>query len=176
MGAGRCTTPSHRPSTLAVTPSPPQERHPTQVRTRRNWHGPHSSSECCTRAVDAQTTCLECAELVSPVLGAGGSNLSSASTMPVPTYERAMELLMSRTGGGGLHTPPGVDYFPHNFLLRLSVKLFDCQPAELPSDVREQLVGWLTVAPTGAAPVTPAPLHATPIGGLIGGVHRVVRT
>lgn len=49
-------------------------------------------------------------------------------------------------GGAG----PGADYFPQNFLLRLSVKLFDCTPAQLPADLRDQLTGWLQAAPTGA--------------------------
>lgn len=54
--------------------------------------------------------------------------------------------LLAQHGGaaGGAH-----DYFPQNLMLRLSVKLFDCTPAQLPADLRDQLVGWLQAAPTG---------------------------
>lgn len=52
--------------------------------------------------------------------------------------------LLAQHGAGGAH-----DYFPQNLMLRLSVKLFDCTPAQLPADLRDQLVGWLQAAPTG---------------------------
>lgn len=70
------------------------------------------------------------------------------------SYERAVSLLAQHGGAaaGGAH-----DYFPQNLMLRLSVKLFDCTPAQLPADLRDQLVGWLQAAPTGQASVWQSP-------------------
>ena len=36
------------------------------------------------------------------------------------------------------------------FVERLSLKLFGCNPGQLPSDLRQQLTGWLDAAPAGA--------------------------
>ena len=41
-------------------------------------------------------------------------------------------------------------YHPHHFVSRLSLKLFNCTPADLPDDLRAQLTGWLKCAPAGA--------------------------
>ena len=41
-------------------------------------------------------------------------------------------------------------YKPHHFVSRLSLKLFNCTPADLPDDLRAQLTGWLKSAPAGA--------------------------
>ena len=41
-------------------------------------------------------------------------------------------------------------YHPYHFVSRLSLKLFNCTPADLPDDLRAQLTGWLKSAPAGA--------------------------
>ena len=41
-------------------------------------------------------------------------------------------------------------YKPHHFVARLSLKLFNCTPADLPEDLRAQLTSWLKCAPAGA--------------------------
>ncbi len=69
---------------------------------------------------------------------------------PSASYDRAMSLLAQQGAAAAGGAGPGADYFPQNFLLRLSVKLFDCTPAQLPADLRDQLTGWLQAAPTGA--------------------------
>ena len=75
------------------------------------------------------------------------------------SYDRAVALLMQQGGSGGGSTggggSGGADYIPQNFLLRLSIKLFDCTPSQLPPDLRDQLTGWLQTAPTGALPHQP---------------------
>ncbi len=76
---------------------------------------------------------------------------AGASEQPSASFDRAMTLLAAQQGAAAGGAGPGADYFPQNFLLRLSVKLFDCTPAQLPANLRDQLTGWLQAAPTGAA-------------------------
>ncbi len=45
---------------------------------------------------------------------------------------------------------PPVRYNPQHFVSRLSLKLFNSTPADLPEDLRAQLTGWLKCAPAGA--------------------------
>lgn len=52
-------------------------------------------------------------------------------------------------GLAALHLPAPQPYQPENFVLRLSIKLFNCTPAELPADLRDQLTDWLKGAPAG---------------------------
>lgn len=56
----------------------------------------------------------------------------------------------SQPNGGALGAGPAQDtYTPETFACRLSVKLFNCTPADLPSDLREQLVSWMAHRPAG---------------------------
>lgn len=58
--------------------------------------------------------------------------------------------IASQANGGGPHSGPAVDtYTPEMFSCRLSVKMFDCTPADLPADLREQLISWMTHRPAG---------------------------
>lgn len=40
-------------------------------------------------------------------------------------------------------------YQSDNVVLRMSIKLFDCTPANLPANLKEQLTGWLKSTPMG---------------------------
>lgn len=75
---------------------------------------------------------------------AGGAETGLGSS----SYDRAVSLL-AQQGAAAAGAASVADYFPQNLMLRLSVKLFDCTPAQLPSDLRDQLIGWLQAAPTG---------------------------
>ena len=44
---------------------------------------------------------------------------------------------------------PRPQYQSDNVIMRLSVKLFDCTPARLPPNLKEQLTGWLQCTPLG---------------------------
>ena len=44
---------------------------------------------------------------------------------------------------------PRPQYQSENVVMRLSVKLFDCTPASLPPNLKEQLTGWLQCTPLG---------------------------
>ncbi|KAK9862486.1 hypothetical protein WJX84_012180 [Apatococcus fuscideae] len=65
----------------------------------------------------------------------------SAST---PSSSKTMKL---EAGGSSIRP---LAYKPHHFVSRLSLKLFNCTPADLPDDLRAQLTGWLKSAPAGA--------------------------
>ena len=45
---------------------------------------------------------------------------------------------------------PASGYQPESLVIRLSIKLFSCTPAELPPDLKHQLLGWLNSTPAGA--------------------------
>ena len=59
-------------------------------------------------------------------------------------------------------------YAPETFACRLSVKLFDCTPGNLPADLREQLISWMVHSPAGEAPSLgardPSPSSRSPLG------------
>ena len=42
-------------------------------------------------------------------------------------------------------------YIPETYSVRLSIKLFNCTPENLPSDLRDQLTSWMSAMPGGAA-------------------------
>ena len=56
--------------------------------------------------------------------------------------------MMGQRGSAPLPAAP--PYKAENLAVRLSVKLFNCTPAELPSDLKRQLTGWLKSTPAGA--------------------------
>ncbi len=41
-------------------------------------------------------------------------------------------------------------YVPETYSVRLSIKLFNCTPENLPSDLRDQLTSWMSAMPGGA--------------------------
>ena len=58
---------------------------------------------------------------------------------------------MAMMGQRGRAPPPAAPpYQAENLAVRLSVKLFNCTPAELPGDLKRQLTGWLKSTPAGA--------------------------
>lgn len=61
------------------------------------------------------------------------------------SFDAAMAMM-----GGGSGTVHTTSYQPENLVVRLSVKLFNCTPAELPKDLKRQLTGWLQSTPAGA--------------------------
>lgn len=61
------------------------------------------------------------------------------------SFERALSLLAPDS-----LTPQRHEYRSDNLVVRLSVKLFNCTPAELPADLKQQLTGWLKSTPAGA--------------------------
>ena len=53
-------------------------------------------------------------------------------------------------GPGGMEPPPPPQYRSENLVVRLSIKLFNCTPEQLPADLKQQLTGWLNCTPVGA--------------------------
>ncbi len=46
--------------------------------------------------------------------------------------------------------PATGSYTPETHSVRLSIKLFNCTPENLPSDLRDQLMSWMSAMPGGA--------------------------
>lgn len=58
--------------------------------------------------------------------------------------------------------PPAAAYQASSLVVRLSIKIFNCTPAELPQGLRDQLCGWLCATPAGAEGyIRPGCLHLT---------------
>ena len=58
--------------------------------------------------------------------------------------------------------PPAAAYQASSLVVRLSVKIFNCTPGELPQGLREQLCGWLCATPAGAEGyIRPGCVHLT---------------
>ncbi|KAK9802705.1 hypothetical protein WJX73_009233 [Symbiochloris irregularis] len=88
------------------------------------------------------------------------------TAMPAPSQVSSFDFalqLMGQQGAAAVaptsHTqaasapaaaPPSEPYQPVTFVSRLSVKLFNCTPRELPVELREQLTTWLHSTPAGA--------------------------
>lgn len=78
------------------------------------------------------------------------------------SFDQALQL-MGQSAPGILaaqpHGLPVEQYQPSTFVSRLSVKLFNCVPGNLPLDLRDKLTGWLHSTPAGAegVPYSPAP-------------------
>lgn len=63
--------------------------------------------------------------------------------------------------------PAAAAYGPSSLVLRLSVKLFNATPTDLPPGLREQLTSWLCATPAGAECfIRPGCVHLTmQVGG-----------
>ena len=58
--------------------------------------------------------------------------------------------------------PPAAAYQASSLVVRLSVKIFNCTPGELPQGLRDQLCGWLCATPAGAEGyIRPGCVHLT---------------
>ena len=58
--------------------------------------------------------------------------------------------------------PAAAAYQASSLVVRLSVKIFNCTPGELPPGLREQLCGWLCATPAGAEGyIRPGCVHLT---------------
>ncbi len=58
--------------------------------------------------------------------------------------------------------PAAAVYQASSLVVRLSVKLFNCTPGDLPQGLREQLCNWLCATPAGAEGyIRPGCLHLT---------------
>ena len=70
---------------------------------------------------------------------------------------------MGGTGAGaGVGASAAAGYQAAGLVVRLSVKLFNCTPAQLPAGLREQLCGWLNSTPACAEGfIRPGCLHIT---------------
>ena len=49
-------------------------------------------------------------------------------------------------------------YTPETHSVRLSIKLFNCTPENLPSDLRDQLTSWMSAMPGGVPAVQRLPV------------------
>ena len=56
--------------------------------------------------------------------------------------------------------PATGSYIPETYSVRLSIKLFNCTPENLPSDLRDQLTSWMSAMPGGAQPCPVLASHA----------------
>lgn len=81
--------------------------------------------------------------------------------MQVSSFDVALQLMNlqgpAAMAGAPFHVanapparPAPEPYQPVTFVTRLSVKLFNCTPRELPVELREQLTSWLHSTPAGA--------------------------
>ena len=68
----------------------------------------------------------------------------------VSSFEHAMHLMGDTLPSHGAPAAAVQPYQPATFVSRLSVKLFNCTPRDLPADLRDQLTGWLHSTPAGA--------------------------
>ena len=58
--------------------------------------------------------------------------------------------------------PAAAAYQANSLVVRLSVKVFNCTPGDLPQGLREQLCNWLCATPAGAEGyIRPGCLHLT---------------
>ncbi len=58
--------------------------------------------------------------------------------------------------------PAAAAYQANSLVVRLSVKLFNCTPGDLPQGLRDQLCNWLCATPAGAEGyIRPGCLHLT---------------
>lgn len=80
------------------------------------------------------------AEHVPQLVAAGAAPPSAAAAANAPTYESARDIM----DGSGAFAPT---FDSEHRVLRLSAKLFNVTPADLPPDVRGVLTGWLASAP-----------------------------
>ncbi|WIA40659.1 hypothetical protein OEZ86_004365 [Tetradesmus obliquus] len=80
------------------------------------------------------------AEHVPQLAAAGAVPADAAAAANAPTYEIARDIM----DGSGAFAPA---FESEHRVLRLSAKLFNVTPAELPPDVRGALTGWLGAAP-----------------------------
>lgn len=72
----------------------------------------------------------------------------------------SFDMAMAMMSNGKAEAPQ--PYRSDNLVLRLSVKLFNCTPAELPEDLKQQLTGWLKSTPAGAEGyIRPGCVHLT---------------
>ncbi len=63
--------------------------------------------------------------------------------------------------------PPAAAYQANSLVVRLSLKIFNCTPGELPQGLRDQLCGWLCATPAGAEGyIRPGCVHLTIMVGL----------
>lgn len=62
--------------------------------------------------------------------------------------------------------PPAAAYQASSLVVRLSLKIFNCTPGELPQGLRDQLCGWLCATPAGAEGyIRPGCVHLTVMVG-----------
>ena len=58
--------------------------------------------------------------------------------------------------------PPAAAYQASSLVVRLSLKIFNCTPGELPQGLRDQLCSWLCATPAGAEGyIRPGCVHLT---------------
>ena len=71
----------------------------------------------------------------------------AAAASAAGSQARAAALPFGSADGGAAAMAQLMSFRAESFAVHLCVKLFHCTPADLPKDVREQLVGWLHTAP-----------------------------
>ncbi|KAK9830956.1 hypothetical protein WJX81_002698 [Elliptochloris bilobata] len=94
----------------------------------------------------------------NPAVGAAGSDTPWAASSLVG----ALAQMGGAGAGADSGAPVAAGYQAAGLVVRLSVKLFNCTPAQLPSGLREQLCGWLNSTPACAEGfIRPGCLHLT---------------
>ncbi|BDA42869.1 probable Squamosa promoter-binding-like protein 7 at N-terminal half [Coccomyxa sp. Obi] len=71
----------------------------------------------------------------------------AAAVSAAGSQARAAPPAFGSAGGGAAAMAQLMSFRAEAFAVHLCVKLFHCSPADLPEDVREQLLGWLQAAP-----------------------------
>ena len=81
-----------------------------------------------------------------------GLNDSYATTLPLRlTHQGANDHphRAQAANGAPIVRPATGSYVPETYSVRLSIKLFNCTPENLPSDLRDQLMSWMSAMPAG---------------------------
>ena len=122
--------------------------------THDGGHG-HLSFACClSRVPSTPLTLMLCCRHVRPKTLDIGILLET-----VVMWLQQTATVASAVAAG---LPAAAAYQASSLVVRLSVKLFNCTPGDLPQGLREQLCSWLCATPAGAEGyIRPGCLHLT---------------
>ena len=88
--------------------------------------------------------------------------MRSVAYAQASSLENALAQMSGQVAGPAAGAPAAAGYQAAGLVVRLSVKLFNCTPAQLPGGLREQLCGWLNSTPACAEGfIRPGCLHLT---------------
>lgn len=101
-------------------------------------------------------------EQLTPAPGFDTTTFPSWNAATVPSALAGYDLASSQAAPAQSGSLLQQAYIASNTAVRLSIKLFNCTPAQLPSSLREQVTGWLGSTPPGLEGyIRPGCLHLT---------------